>query len=90
MNFENLSCAERSETMTTFEPAKSILENMDAILKELGNELRRIEDAIYSPSNTGCDVSEPQDDCLLSTLGRQRDLAEILLKIAVHIREGLW
>lgn len=93
MNFENLACAERSETKAV-EPAKSILENMDAILKELGTELRRIDDVIYSPSNVNsnsvCDVNEPHDDCLLQTLGRQRNLAESLLKIAVHIREGLW
>ena len=77
----------------SFEPAKSILENMDAILKELGTELRRIDDVIYSPSNVNsnsvCDVNDQQDDCLLQTLGRHRNLAESLLKIAVHIREGL-
>ena len=93
MNFENLACTERSETKAV-EPAKSILENMDAILKELGTELRRIDDVIYSPSNVNsnsvCDVNDQQDDCLLQTLGRQMNLAESLLKIAVHIREGLW
>ena len=93
MNFENLACTERSETKAV-EPAKSILENMDAILKELGTELRRIDDDIYSPSNVNsnsvCDVNDQQDDCLLQTLGRQMNLAESLLKIAVHIREGLW
>jgi len=93
MNFENLARTERSETKAV-EPAKPILENMDAILKELGTELRRIDDVIYSPSNVNsnsvCDVNDQQDDCLLQTLGRQRNLAESLLKIAVHIREGLW
>ena len=88
MNFENLACTERSEPKT--ESAKSILENMDAILKELGNELRRIDDAIYAPSNAGCDVIEPQAECLLATINRQRNTAESLLKIAMHIREGLW
>lgn len=72
------------------EPVKTILENMDAILKELGAELRRIDDAIYSPENDGCDVTEPRDECLLGTLNRQRDLAASLLRTAVHIREGLW
>lgn len=88
MNFGNVACTERSEQKT--ESAKSILENMDAILDELGTELRKIDDAIYSPSNAGCDVNEPRDACLLDTLNRQRNLAESLLKIVVHIREGLW
>lgn len=74
----------------TITPAKAILEDMDAILKELGNELRQIEDAIYSPSNDGRDPNEPQDNSLLQTLGRQRNLAENLLKTAAHIRDGLW
>ena len=89
MNFEDLACTtERSETRP--EPAKSILENMDAILKELSGELIRINDAIYSTSHDRCDVSEPEDECFLGTLNRQRNLAESLLKIAIHIREGLW
>ena len=88
MNFENIACSERNEPRT--ESAKSILENMDAILKELGAELRRINDAIHSPSNDGCDANEPQDECLLGMLNRQRNQAESLLRIAVHIREGLW
>lgn len=72
------------------ETAKSILENMDAILKELGTELRLIDNAIYSPSNDGSDVNEPRDECMLGTLNRQRNMAESMLKLAVHIREGLW
>lgn len=85
--------------MTTCEPrdmkpetAKSILENMDAILKELSCELRRIDDAIYSPRNVGenaNDSNEPKQECFLGTLDRQRNVAEALLHIAVHIREGL-
>lgn len=90
MNFENLACTEQSETKTPIEPAKAILENMDVILNELGNELKRIDDAIYSPGKVECDVNEPRDECLLGTLCRQRNAAESLLKTAVHIREGLW
>lgn len=71
------------------EPVKSILENMDAILKELKNELERIDSAIYSPMPFE-DRAEPQDECMLGTLNRQRNTAEELLKLAVHIREGLW
>lgn len=72
------------------ETAKAILENMDAILKELANELRRIDDAIYSPKNVGENANEPQQECFLGTLDRQRNTAEDLLHLAVHIREGLW
>ena len=71
------------------ESAKTILENMDAILKELASELVRIDSAIYSPEPC-VERSEPQDECMLATLNRQRNTAEALLKIAVHIREGLW
>lgn len=71
------------------ESAKTILENMDAILKELGGELERIESAIYSPQPFE-DRTESKDDCMLETLNRQRNTAGALLKLAVHIREGLW
>ena len=74
------------------ETAKAILENMDAILKELFNELRRIDNAIYSPKNdeSGTDLNEPKQECFLGTLDRQRTVADALLHLAVHIREGLW
>lgn len=91
LNFENATICEPRDVKT--EPAKSILENMDAILKELSCELRRIDDAIYSPGNVGenaNDSNEPKQECFLGTLNRQRNFAEALLHIAVHIREGLW
>ena len=71
------------------ESAKIILENMDAILKELENELTRIDSAIYSPKPLD-EAKEPKDECMLGTLNRQRNMAEGLLKLAVHIKEGLW
>ena len=71
------------------ESAKTILENMDAILKELENELTRIESAIYSEKPIE-GTNTPKDKSMLETLNRQRDMAEGLLKLAVHIREGLW
>lgn len=79
-------------TLPTNEPretAKSILENMDAILNELSAELRRIENAIYGPKPLE-DPKDHPDECMLETLNRQRNTAEQLLKTAVHIREGLW
>lgn len=74
------------------ETAKAILEEMDAILKELSGELRRIDDAIYSPRNVGSadDSNEPKQECFLGTLSRQRLVADALLHLAIHIREGLW
>lgn len=71
------------------ESAKTILENMDAILKELGSELVRIDSAIYSPRPFE-ERTEPKDESILEMLNRQRNTAEALLKITVHIREGLW
>ena len=72
------------------ETAKSIMENMDVILKELFAELRRIDDAIYSPRNVGENSNEPKQECFLGTLERQRNTAQALLDLAIHIREGLW
>ena len=75
------------------ETAKSVLEEIDAILKELSDELRRIDDAIYSPRNVGVnanDSNEPKQDCFLGTLNRQRLVAKASLDLAIHIREGLW
>lgn len=84
-NMRAVPCAEMQKP----ESAKTILENMDAILKELANELERIDSAIYSPRPFE-EKSEPKDECMLGTLNRQRDTAQGLLKLAVHIREGLW
>lgn len=72
------------------ETAKSVLEEMDGILKELYDELRRIDDAIYSPKNVGENANEPKQECFLGTLNRQRGVAKASLDLAVHIREGLW
>lgn len=72
------------------ESAKVILANTDEILRELENQLEAIESSIFSPSLKDSDGRDPQDECMLATLNRQRNAAERLLKIAVHIREGLW
>lgn len=72
------------------EPVKVILEDIDSILKELGNELDRIDEAIYSPGLKENAVSDPMNECMLGALNRQRSVAKNLLKTAVHIREGLW
>ena len=89
LNFENCSVPTTNGVNEPRETAKSILENMDAILKELSEELRRIDDAIYAPSPLE-DAKDASDECLLETLNRQRNMAGRLLKTAVHIRDGLW
>lgn len=86
--------------MATYEPrdckaetAKSVLEEMDGILKELSAELQRINDAIYSPQNVKSTIvsNEPTaPECLLGTLNRQRSVAKTSLDLAINIREGLW
>ena len=88
MNYVEMTTCEPRDTKP--ETAKAILENMDAILKELFAELRRIDEAIYSPRNVGENVNEPKQDCFLVTLDRQRNTAKALLDLAIHIREGLW
>ena len=93
LNFENCSIpTSNGVEIPVNEPretAKSLLENMDAILKELSAELRRIEGAIYAPMPLE-DAKDASDECMLETLKRQRNMAGQLLKTAVHIREGLW
>lgn len=88
LNYGEMTTCEPRDTKP--ETAKSMLENTDAILKELFAELRRIDDAIYSPKNVGENANEPKQECFLGTLERQRNVAESLLHLAVHIREGLW
>ena len=88
LNYGEMATCEPGDTKT--ETAKEILENMDAILKELFAELRRIDDAIYSPRNVEENANEPKQDCILATLHRQRNTARALLDLAIHIREGLW
>ena len=88
LNYGEMTTCEPRDTKP--KPAKAILEEMDGILKELATELRRIDDAIYSPKNVGENANEPKQECFLGTLDRQRNVAEDLLHLAVHIREGLW
>ena len=81
---------ELTQRETRPENAKSILENMDAILNELQSQLSAIESAIFSPKPSNKDGRDPMDECMLGTLNRQRSKAEEILKTAIHIREGLW
>ena len=69
--------------------AKQLLEDMDYALKGLGDELRMINDAIHG-TQPKADTVEVSDGCLIDTMIRQRCMVDGLLKLAVHIREGLW
>lgn len=91
LNYGEMATCDPRDTKP--ETVKAILVNMDAILKELSAELRRIDDAIYSPRNVGenaNDSNEPKQECFLGTLDRQRNVAQSLLDLSIHIREGLW
>jgi hypothetical protein len=75
------------------ETVKSILMDMDDILKGIFKELRMIDDAIYSKKDdveNAKDSNEPMQKSLLETLKYQRKFAESLSYLAIHIREGLW
>lgn len=73
------------------EPAKVILEKTDGLLDELANELRCIEEAVFSPKpQSGMPPIQEPDTCLLATLRRQNTAVRVLLEIAIHIRNGLW
>lgn len=69
--------------------AKQLLEDMDNALKMLADDLRMINDAIHGTQPKE-DMVEVADGCLIDTLIRQRCVVDGLLKVAVHIREGLW
>ena len=93
MNFENCSIPTLNGAevpVNKQETAKMIFENMDAILDELSGQINSIEAAVYGKKLKNEDAREPADECILGTLNRQRNMAEQLLKTAVHIREGLW
>lgn len=78
------------EGNTLVETAKDILNNTDAILQNLEDEVTRINDALYGRKERPTEMKEPQDLSMLATLRRQRDWAEQLLKGVCHIREALW
>lgn len=90
LNYGEMATCELTENKP--ETAKAILENMNAVLKQLSNELHRIEDVIYSPRNVENSkvLNEPTEpEGFLETLNRQRNVAGDLLHRVVHIREGL-
>ena len=78
-------------TMEKREPMKAIVETTASILCELDNILSSIMECVYGEPNQA--IPTPQDlkpDSILSDMARNRNLAELVLKKATKIREGLW
>ena len=87
---EEYKMMKMTEGLAKTEPAKPILEHIDAILNQLGQELVRIDSAIYSPRTMEERESNPTAECMLAILNRQRATAQELLELTIHIRDGLW
>jgi len=93
MSFENAQICAVEEQRT--ETAKALLENMGAILREMGDEVAMISDAVY---RGGKNVEKGQalnDEPramppMIVTMKLQIDTANLLLKEIVKIREALW
>ena len=81
-----ISCPETDRVETV----KSILENNDAIQKELMNVIGSIDEAIYGTRTNANMEKEAPDISLLDTLKRQRNYNERILKAIVRIKEALW
>lgn len=84
----------RDEIVRSNEPretAMEIIENIAAILNETKNQVDLIDMAIYGNRVEETTTNEmPPKPPILVILEQQREIAEDILKSAVHIREGLW
>lgn len=75
------------------ENVKLLLEDLNSILQEIYYQLDLIDDAIYGKK---LDATTSDSNVVSSTLPmladirEKRFLAEKILKITVHIKEGLW
>lgn len=76
------------------ETAKDIILNLASILTEIKNQVDSIESAIYGKKVAETNAGDGMEECpmppMLILLREQRDFAEEILKIIMHIREGLW
>lgn len=93
MNFENAQICAVDEAKR--ETAKELLENMEAILGEMENQVAMISDAVYRDENHvekgRARTNEPCATPPMVVIMRgQRDTAEYLLKEIIKIREALW
>ena len=93
LNFENAQICAGAEAER--ETAKELLDNMWSILREMGNHIDMISDAVYrdgknvekGPALTNEPCATPP---MVVTMREQRDTAERLLKEIIKIREALW
>ena len=93
MNFGANELTQCAETEVKRETAKELLEQMDAILKELNNEVRMISEAVYRDAdctNIREELDEPKMPPMIVIMEEQRDMAEEILKEVFKIRESLW
>lgn len=76
------------------ETAKELLENMREILREMGNQVAMISDAVYRGDEKCVEkelANEPgATPPMVVMMREQRDTAEYLLKEIIKIREALW
>lgn len=73
------------------ETAKDIILNLEEILNEIKAQVDLIESAIYGNKLAETNAKEESPiPPMLMMLRQQRDFAEDILKIIMHIREGLW
>lgn len=92
MNFENTQICAVEETKR--ETAKELLENMGEILREMGNQVSMISDAVYRGGEKCVEKGPANEPCatppIVVMMRAQRDAAEHLLKEIVKIREAMW
>lgn len=76
------------------ENVKMLLEDLNGILQEIYYQLDLIDDAIHGNKldSTTSDSNNivPSALPMLADIREKKFLAEKILKIAVHIKEGLW
>lgn len=88
LNYENATAVAPE---MKFEPAKSIIQDLDGTMKEIQDILWLIRDSIIGPlpaeKNEG---SAPVEECMIDTLNGLRNDAQRILKTALAIREALW
>ena len=91
--FANLTTCQGEEQRS--ETVKELLENMGAILEEMGSQVAMISDAVYrggnrvekGPALTNEPCATPP---MVVMMKLQIDTAESLLKEIIKIREALW
>ena len=92
-NCNATTCTSTPPVVTKEENVKMLLDELNNILKEIYLQLDLIDDAIHGNK---LDSTTSDSNIVSSTLPMLADirekkfLAEKILKITVHIKEGLW